>query len=99
MKVDISTRARVDLVQVIDSEKTTNFGFGLNDFKTIEKHVLVMTAKYSYKGQDYEEELELEPEKLTQTRNVIIDKVKDNITKIQDKERAINYSETIELGV
>lgn len=98
MKVDISTRARVDLIQVIDSEKTTNFEFGLNDFKTIEKHVLVMTAKYSYKGQDYEEELELEPEKLTQTRIKIIDKIKENITKIQDKERSENYRETLELA-
>lgn len=99
MKVDISTRARVDLVQVIDSEKTTNFGFGLNDFKTIEKRVLVMTAKYSYKDQDYEEEIELEPEKLTQTRAKILDKIKENITKIQDKEQAENYKETIELAI
>lgn len=99
MKVDISTRARVNLIQVIDSEKTTNFGFGLNDFKTIEKHVLVMTAKYSYKGRDYEEEIELEPEKLTQTRAKILDKIKENITKIQDKEQAENYKETIELAI
>ena len=72
MKVDISTRIRVDFIQAIDPEQTT--GFGLIGFKTIEEHVLVMTAKYSYKGQDYEEELEFEPEKLIQTRIKIIEK-------------------------
>ena len=58
MKVDISTRIRVDLIQAIDPEKTTDFG--LIGFRTVEKRVLVMTAKYSYKDQDYEEEIELE---------------------------------------
>lgn len=97
MKVDISTRIRVDLIQTIDPEKTTDFG--LIGFKTVEKRVLVMTAKYSYKDQDYEEEIELEPEKLTQTRAKILDKIKENITKIQDKEQAENYKETIELAI
>lgn len=97
MKVDISTRFRVDLIQTIDPEKTTDFG--LIGFKTVEERVLVMTAKYSYKDQDYEEEIELEPEKLTQTRAKILDKIKENITKIQDKEQAENYKETIELVI
>lgn len=97
MKVDISTRIRVDLIQAIDPEKTTDFG--LIGFRTVEKRVLVMTAKYSYKDQDYEEEIELEPEKLTQTRAKILDKIKENITKIQDKEQAENYKETIELAI
>lgn len=97
MKVDISTRFRVDLIQTIDPEKTTDFG--LIGFKTVEERVLVMTAKYSYKDQDYEEEIELEPEKLTQTRAKILDKIKENITKIQDKEQAENYKETIELAI
>lgn len=97
MKVDISTRIRVDFIQAIDPEKTTDFG--LIGFKTVEERVLVMTAKYSYKGRDYKEEIELEPEKLTQTRAEILDKIKENITKIQDKEQAENYKETIELAI
>ncbi len=97
MKVDISTRIRVDFIQAIDPEQTTDFG--LIGFRTIEERVLVMTAKYSYKDQDYEEEIELEPEKLTQTRAKILDKIKENITKIQDKEQAENYKETIELVI
>lgn len=97
MKVDISTRARVYFIQAIDPEKTTDFG--LIGFRTVEERVLVMTAKYSYKGRDYEEEIELEPEKLTQTRAKILDKIKENITKIQDKEQAENYKETIELAI
>lgn len=97
MKVDISTRVRVYFIQAIDPEKTTDFG--LIGFRTVEERVLVMTAKYSYKGRDYEEEIELEPEKLTQTRAKILDKIKENITKIQDKEQAENYKETIELAI
>lgn len=96
MKIDIKVKERVDIKQVIDPEKTQS---GLISFKNVEERVLIMIAEYIYKGQYYKEQLEFKPEKLTQTRNVIIDKVKDNITEIQDKERAINYSETIELGV
>lgn len=96
MKIDIKVKEWIDVKQVIDREKTQN---GLISFRNVEECILVMVAEYIYKGQYYKEELEFKPEKLTQTRNVIIDKVKDNITKIQDKERAINYSETIELGV
>lgn len=96
MKIDIKVKERVDIKQVIDHEKTQN---GLISFKNVEERVLIMIAEYMYKDEHYKEQLEFKPEKLTQTRNVIIDKVKDNITEMQDKERAINYSETIELGI
>lgn len=96
MKIDIKVKERVDIKQVIDHEKTQN---GLISFKNVEERVLIMIAEYIYKGQYYKEQFEFKPEKLTQTRNFIIDKIKDNITEIKDKERAINYSETIELGV
>lgn len=96
MKIDINVEERIDIKQVIDHEETQH---GLLSFKNVEYRVLNMIAEYMYKGQYYKEQLEFKPEELTQTRNIIIDKVKDNIIKIQDKERAVNYSETIELGI